>query len=127
MELDEIKATLDETKYVDKAIDVIENINVEELTTTKIRNLLSLINIIYNEVQNQSNENFSADIEAKIQYLRLRFAYEAGRDTILRDFVNKAGIFDYITQIKGKRSNLLIFCKYMEALVAYHRFNGGKD
>lgn len=125
---------LTETNYVDLA----ENVIVEDLerdrkgnfrlTNSKIRNLLSLVNNLYTDVVRSSgaNEQLSEAIEGKIQYLRLRFVYEAGREKSVKDFVEKADIIRHLKRIET-RSDLLLFCRYMEALVAYHKFNGGRD
>ena len=104
--------------------------NIILLTTSKIRNLLSLTNTLYNDVIHLTDEILSEEILGKIQYLRLRFVYEAGRDTdrekSVKDFVEKADIIKHLQRIET-RSDLLLFCRYMEALVAYHKFNGGRD
>lgn len=125
---------LTETNYVDLA----ENVIVEglerdrkgnfRLTNSKIRNLLSLVNNLYTDIVRLSgaNERLSEAIEGKIQYLRLRFVYEAGREKSVKDFVDKADIIRHLKRIET-RSDLLLFCRYMEALVAYHKFNGGRD
>ena len=73
-----------------------------------------------------SDEKLSEIIEGKIQYIRLRFVYEAGREKSVKDFVEKADIIKHLQRIET-RSDLLLFCRYMEALVAYHKFNGGRD
>ena len=125
---------LTETNYVYLA----ENVIVEglerdrkgnfRLTNSKIRNLLSLVNNLYTDIVRSSgaNERLSEAIEGKIQYLRLRFVYEAGREKSVKDFVDKADIIRHLKRIET-RSDLLLFCRYMEALVAYHKFNGGRD
>lgn len=123
--------TLSAKEYVDTAEKIILELKAgnswDELTTTKIRGLLALTGIIYNKIQRQSDEeNLSDDILASIEYLRVRFAYEAGREQAVRKFVEKARILEIIKEINGKRSNLLLFCNYMEALVAYHRYYDGK-
>lgn len=129
---------LTQTNYVDLAEKVIvkeivrnpKRHNSIVLTTSKIRNLLSLINTLYNDVIHLTDEILSEEILGKIQYLRLRFVYEAGRDTdrekSVKDFVEKADIIKHLQRIET-RSDLLLFCRYMEALVAYHKFNGGRD
>jgi len=37
-----------------------------------------------------------------------------------------AKLMQYIDEIKS-RQDLILYCNYMEALVAYHRFYGGHD
>ena len=129
---------LTQTNYVDLAEKVIvkeivrnpKRNNSIVITTSKIRNLLSLTNTLYNDVIHLTDEILSEEILGKIQYLRLRFVYEAGRDTdrekSVKDFVEKADIIKHLQRIET-RSDLLLFCRYMEALVAYHKFNGGRD
>jgi len=127
---------LTQTNYVDLAEKVIVKEIVRNpkrhnsIVLTKIRNLLSLTNTLYNDVIHLTDEILSEEILGKIQYLRLRFVYEAGRDTdrekSVKDFVEKADIIKHLQRIET-RSDLLLFCRYMEALVAYHKFNGGRD
>lgn len=125
---------LTQTNYVDLAEDVIVN-KLErnksgkfKLTNSKIRNLLSLVNNLYNDVvrSKDNEEQLTELVEGKIQYLRLRFVYEAGRELSVKDFITQADIINHLQRI-GTRSDLLLFCRYMEALVAYHKFNGGRD
>jgi len=128
-------AKLNELDYVDNAEQVIKNLRVQNkrgdyeirLTTSKIRNLLSMISGIYNDAVHDTNDILNNDIKGRIQYLRLRFAYEAGREQTVREFVDKADILNHISSIGDKRSEFLLFCRYMEALVAYHKFYGGRD
>lgn len=97
------------------------------LTTSKIRNLLSMVNVLYNNAKQTRSEVLEDDILHDIQYLKMRFAYESGRDNVVADFVKAAGIMAYIDNIGTSKEKLLLFCNYMEALVAYHRFYGGRE
>ena len=125
---------LTQTNYVDLAEKVIvKDLERDKrgnfrLTNSKIRNLLSLVNNLYTDVARTggSDEKLSETIEGKIQYIRLRFVYEAGREKSVKDFVEKADIIKHLQRIET-RSDLLLFCRYMEALVAYHKFNGGRE
>lgn len=121
---------LDGKKYVDSAETVIQALRGNRgglLTTSKIRNLLSMISSLYDEVRRERAEKLSGEDQSRIQYIRLHFAYEAGRDPKVKDFVNEADIFAHIKDIGDSKEKFLLFCKYMEALVAYHRFYGGKE
>lgn len=126
---------LNELNYVTQAEEVIKGLRKQNrrgeyslpLTTSKIRNLLSMVTDIYNEIVHETQEVLSADIQGRVQYLKMRFAYEAGREQSVREFVEKAGIFNHIDRIKASREQLILFCKYMEALVAYHMYYGGRD
>lgn len=97
------------------------------VTTSKIRNLLSMTADIYNEVINQKEDKLSADINSRIEYLRVRFLYEAGRDKSVKNLVEKAGLIEFLKSIKGSRKRFMLFNRYIEALVAFHKYNGGKD
>lgn len=125
--------------YVDKAERVIKTLkgkknpkngrDIQMVTTTKIRNLLAMTADIYNEVLNISGDRLPEELNNRIEYLRVRFTYEAGKDSEgkVRDFVTEAGLLDILREIKGSRDNFMLFNRYMEALVAFHRFYGGKD
>ena len=121
---------LDEKTYADKAEKVINSLRKDrneeiKLTTSKIRNLLSMTMDIYNEVVNLSEEKLSDELCGRIEYLRIRTLYEAGRDSVVKDFVDKAEIQYILKEIEGSRKNYLLFTHYMEALVAFRKYAGG--
>lgn len=97
------------------------------VTTSKIRNLLAMTAAIYNEVQDNQGDKLSNDIISQINYLQIRCVYEAGRDGKVKDLVEKAELRQHIKEISGSKKQFLIFNRYMEALVAYRKFYGGKD
>ena len=123
--------------YVDKAEQTIkklaEKVNprtgkrVQMVTTSKIRNLLAMTSDIYNEVMVSKDENLSQDLKARIEYLRVHFVYEAGREKTVKDLVDEAGIIDILKSLNGTRTDYILFSRYMEALVAFHKYYGGKD
>ena len=112
-----------------QAESVIKKLDSEKrlLTTSKIRNLLSMISSLYDEVRRSTSEKLSSEAMSQIQYIRLHFAYEAGRDPKVKDFVNEADILAHIKDIGDNKGQFMVFCRYMEALVAYHRYYGGKE
>lgn len=101
----------------------------KRLTTSKIRNLLAMTSDIYNQIINVGTyvENLDPGIRERIEYLRVRFVYESGRDDAVEAFVDESKILEILKEINGKRKNFLLFQRYMEALVAFHRYYGGKD
>ena len=127
--------------YVEKAEQVIlqmltknkQGKMVSNLTTSKIRSLLAMTADIYNQVINSQEEQLNPDICGQIQYLRVRFVYEAGRESgvgresAVKKLVEKAELLEILQEIQGKRSNYILFSHYMEALTAFHRFHNGKD
>ena len=86
---------LSQENDVDKAEKVIKSLavpnkmgRIDMITTSQIRNLLAMTADIYNEVCLSLDETLSEEILGKIQYLRVRFVYEAGRDPRhMKDFV----------------------------------------
>lgn len=116
-----------EENYVDTAETVICELNNIKLTTTQIRKILSMVSEIYNDVTHERGERLSQESNARIQYLRMRIAYESGRTNDVRQFVKKSDLLNMLKSVQGSKKRFLLFAKYMEALVAYHRFYGGKD
>jgi CRISPR-associated protein Csm2 len=123
------KEEINEQNYVDIAEQAIKKLQNDpaELTTTKIRSLLSMTADIYNEILNSQKPELSPEITSRIEYLRVRFIYEAGREEAVNHFVQAAGIMPYLKGINGSRKKFILFNRYMEALVAFHRFYNGKD
>ena len=134
--------TIDQNHYVDQAEQVIRTLQsrtrerrdgtsvpVPMVTTSKIRNLLAMTSDIYNETLGLPQGPLPERLRSRIEYLRVRFIYEAGKDPEgrVRDFVTEAKILDILKEIQGDKDNFLLFAHYMEALVAFHKFYGGRD
>lgn len=103
----------------------------KKITTSKIRGLLSGMSDIYNDVVRVEGEELPQDIVDRIQYLKVQFVYEYGRDDkkdgSVRRFINESKILNKIDQIGTSKKKFIEMERYMEALGAYHRFYGGKD
>ena len=100
---------------------------VEWITTSQIRNLLAMSADIYNEVLTKE-EKLSSEINARIDYLRVRCVYAAGRDPKqVKRFIETANILEALKEVNGSRKKFIIFNHYMEALVAFHKYYGGKE
>ena len=102
------------TRYRDKLV-----------TTSKIRNLLSMTADIC------SSEVLGDDICEQIEYLRIRFIYEYGRDDSreksVKKFIDKAELMELLKEIGNSKENYILFSRYMEALIAFHKYYGGKE
>ncbi len=127
---------LNEQNYVDEAEKVILGLvnlkgrngkSIPIVTTSKLRNLLAMTADIYNQILNQHEERLSTDICSRIEYLRVRFLYEAGRDDGVKNLAESAKIIDILKEIGGSRGKYILFSRYMEALVAFRKYHGGKD
>jgi CRISPR-associated protein Csm2 len=127
---------INEENYVDLAEKSIKELanqkdmkgrSIPIVTTSKIRNLLAMSADIYNEVVNSKDDKLSNDIIGRINYMKLRFYYEAGREKSVKDFLEKTEVLKIIDEIKGSRKNYILFSHYLEALVAFRKFYGGND
>ena len=122
---------------MDKAENVIKNLvkgarknfkgEPDIVTTSKIRNLLAMNADIYNQVLTKSSEKLDDEICGRIEYLRVRFMYECGREPKVKEFVQQAEILEILKEIKQSKKNYLLFSRYMEALIAFHKYYGGRE
>lgn len=131
--------TINETNYVDKAEKAIRSLRdkaeqqrrgrgeLKIVTTSKIRNLLAMTADIYNQVMICQNDKLNDDLKGRIEYLRVRFMYECGREVLVKNFVEEADILPILKEINGSKKNYILFSRYTEALIAFHRYYGGKD
>lgn len=100
----------------------------QNFTTSKIRNILTLISEIYNDVVADKSKTLSKEVQERVEYLKVRLIYESGREKDTVDpFVKKSGLISIIDNIGENKDRFLKFARYMEALVAYHRYYDGKD
>ncbi len=95
------------------------------ITTSQIRKFLSAVNCLENKILS-CEENLSQDIANEIKYLKVKLAYQVGRDgkAGLRNFYNE--LEPLISQIGTSKNNYTKVARYIEAIVAYHKFNGGE-
>jgi CRISPR-associated protein Csm2 len=98
-----------------------------ELTTTQLRVLLSLTAQLFDETQQSAEATLPRGLQDKVQYLRVRFVYQSGREPKVKAFVQQAKLLEALEEIGDSRDELLRFCRYMEALVAYKKFLDPKD
>ena len=116
--------------YVDAAEAVIRKLAEKKppITTSKIRNLHSLVSDIYNVENLRDESELLPESVTALTMMRIRVVYEAGREPSVKDFVREAKLLEYMKDVKHDRKKLIDFAHYMEALVAYHRFYiGGKE
>lgn len=115
--------------YVDKAEEIMQGLSTERsrITTSKIRSILTLISDIYNVELTRREDKLTPEDTAKLQMARVRIAYECGREESVKIFAERAKLLNYIRGVGDSRAEFIRFARYMEALVAYHRFYGGRD
>ena len=125
--------------YVDEAERIMRALisSGTTVTTSKIRNLLSLVTDIYNDESIRTEDKLKPDSVVKLNLMRVRVAYEYGRDNgesvgkdkvyPMREFITQAHLREYLKGISTDRADLIRFAHYMEALVTFHRYLGGKE
>ena len=119
--------------YVDEAERIMRALisSGTTITTSKIRNLLSLVTDIYNDESIRTEDKLKPDSVVKLNLMRVRVAYEYGRDNgesvgkdkvyPMKEFITQAHLREYLKGISTDRADLIRFAHYMEALVAFHR------
>ena len=94
------------------------------VTTSKIRNLLAMSADIYNEVIISQKEVLSKEIIGRINYMKIRFIYDAGREKKVGIFLQQTKLLEYLEGSKEGRTQYILFNRYMEALEAYRKYYG---
>ena len=111
---------LTEENYVETAEKAIKEIcgkkdrrgrTVAPVTTSKIRNLLAMTAAIYNDVIVCTSEKLSTEIVGRIQYMKIRFVYEAGREPKVKELVEKASLLEHLEEIGNSRTQYLLFSR----------------
>lgn len=119
--------------FPDDYVDFAEKLMKEKsrlITTSKLRNILSLLMDVYNTEMLRTEETICEDSAVKLQMARIRIAYECGRDRTTKDFkefADAAHLLPWLKAIGNSRSQAIRYVHYLEAIVAYHRFFGGRE
>lgn len=128
-----VQEDLNKMNYVDKAESVIDelikdfdlNSNPDRklISSIQIDNLYDRVNSLYAKLlASRDNNLLSSDMIAKISDLRLAFVLEAGKDRSVKTFLKSSGALDYLKNIGDDPEKLIVFNKYMKALVAFRNF-----
>ncbi len=116
--------------YVEYAETVMEQLirsRSGNVTTTKIRKILSLLTDIYNTEILRTEETLTDESITKLQLARIRIVYECGRDEGVKTFAEKTHLLPWLKDVGSSREKAIRYTHYVEALVAYHKFFGGKE
>lgn len=124
---------INEGNYSDVAQNVIKTLSqpnkygrINIISTSQLRNILAMSADIYNQVV-PLEKDLTDEINSRIEYLRVRCFYEAGRERLVKNFMEKSKIPDILREINGEKKNFILFNHYLEALVAFRKYYGGKD
>ncbi len=117
---------------VDLAQEVMKN-SFRLVTTSQIRRFLTAVNTVSGKVEQYQNETgksekLSPDLVAQVKFLKVKLAYQVGRGSgRIKDFVEETDLMAAIGSIGSDAKKYEEFARYVEALVAFHKFYGGKD
>ena len=76
----------------------------------------------YNQVLDCKEDKLPQELNGRIEYLRVRYIYEAGREPRVKDLVIQGELLEIMKEIQGSKKNYILYYHYMEALVAFKRF-----
>ena len=130
--------------YVAEAEAVIKQLSRKSngeivLNTSQLRKILSAITDIKNKVtvevaKNKSKiKTISPELQMEIRFLKTLFRYQAGREieennkkrstlNAVDEFIEKAKLIPRLDAIGEDVDNFYTYCKYIEALVAFHKY-----
>ena len=106
------------------------------VTTSQIRKFLTAVNTVSGKVdQYRNNGNvvkLNEDLQMQVKFLKVKLAYQIGRAETKRgnpvkNFAQQAHLIQKIDSIGDSVEKYEQFARYVEALVAFHKFYGGRD
>ena len=125
------KIPFSESFYTTVKVQITENLKGMDWNSEYLNSLLTVLEANLSYVPSStSKEELADELNGRIEYLRIRFVYECGRDDSkrkVRNFVEKSEVLEILKEIKKSKKNYLLFSRYMEALVAFHKYYGGKE
>ena len=105
-----------------------------QLTKSQIRKFLVAVNALTNKInmyrtRTEQTAILSQELAAEVKYLKVKLAYQSAKDNSgsVKDFVEKARLRECLDKIGTDLRRYEDFAHYIEALVAYHKFYGGRD
>lgn len=115
-----------------KELQYKDRYNKIDVTTSQIRKFLTAVNVVRNKVdlykaKNKGAEALSKELTAEIKFLKVNLLYQAGRIAAVKQFMTVSKLDIIIDGIGDSLARFVKFTKYVEALVAYHKFLGGRD
>lgn len=137
---EEVKAALKAHDVVTAADKAIQGLKEDgggkiKVKTTQLRKLLTAVTAIKNEIdvyksdkmlaEKKLPEKMDENLASKVAFLKVKAAYQAGRNNDVKDFIVKTDIITQIGFIGNDMKKFECFASYIEALVAYHKFYGG--
>ncbi len=119
----DIKSIANEDGYAAKVANTLKN-----MKTAQLRRFFGAIKSIERKIEEENPENVWEKVETEFYLLKPKIAYAKGRRLIpdefyqvLRVSLNKIDVGSN----EDKVANFKTFVKFLESIVAYHKFYGG--
>ena len=116
---------LNGTNFADYAEKVIKKHKEEKqkITTTQLRGLFALMTEVREILRVRQDKKLDENLISRVQYIKMRFAYAAGRGEKGVDaFMKQSDLIAALDTVQDSVRQFELICKYMEALVAYHKY-----
>ena len=132
--------------YVDLAEKAIKGIKDDYgalPTTSQIRKFLTAVNKVSVTIEQEKKKNpdvaLNEDLQMQIKFLKVKLAYQVGRAekkwnekahtkvNLVEVFKDRTKLIDRIDAIGNSAEAYEKFARYVEALVAFHKYYGGRD
>lgn len=133
------QSILEEAKDFYKKAILLDRRNVPQITTSQLRNFLNEVVNINNRVEilkaariqsEKNSEELPQDLQDAIDFLDVKLMYQVGRNNdrgALKQFYEAGKMAERIRLAKESISAYRKFADLMEAVVALHKYHGGKD
>lgn len=125
--------------YVDQAEAVMKKLSQDKrnmVTTSQIRKFLTAVNMVSGKVDQyrsgEKNGKLSPELQMQVKFLKVKLAYQIGRadskwGNPVKDFSDASELMKWIDGIGDSAEAYEKFARYVEALVAFHKYYGGRD
>lgn len=127
MDLGRFKSELSDLKKLgmDRLVEIADKVGeaiAKKVKMNQIRRFLDGARKV--EAELKSREKFE-EVKDQIVLLRPKLAYAAGRNNDVKEL---AEILDTAVKSAAQtQENFMKFLRFMESIIAYHRFHGGRD
>lgn len=131
-----IKTTQGQTIDLNYAEDVVKHLKTQrmrrgrrevpyKISSSKLRTLLEPVNNLFTQVHHGASAQLSDEIIEELQYIKVRFMYESGREEAVKKFLDQSYLVRMLDQVveNGDKRSFIYFCRYFEALIAYAKYH----
>lgn len=125
----------DDVQKAEQVIKDLINPGNTLISSSQLRKIFSAVNnlkskIVVEQIKHKSNDQkISEDLQKEIQFLKAMFMYQAGRNSEqnknkkpVYNFIKRAELIERIENIGDSLKEFNNFHKYLEALVAFHKY-----